>query len=197
MRSIAQSEIDIPRIGAFGNPFLNYRETLILIALVRSVEPKVMIEFGCNAGRTARNVLDHVPSLKHYVGVDAPFSHMPTLAQQVRERVLCPGLFVCDDPRFDLIVPLHGSLDLTPQDLPRCDAAFIDGDHSEQAVLHDSWLAFELVRPGGVIVWHDYGNPAVEVTQALDRLCCEGWPIGHVEESWIAFMRQGGRYASA
>jgi predicted O-methyltransferase YrrM len=189
MRSIAQSEIDIPRIGAFGNPFLNYRETLILIALVRSVEPKVMIEFGCNAGRTARNVLDHIPSLEHYIGIDAPFSHMPTLAQQVSERVLCPGLFAYENPRFVLMIRERGSLDLTPQDLPPCDAAFIDADHSEQAVIHDSRLAFELVRPGGVIVWHDYGNQAVEVTQALDQLCNEGWPIEHVEESWIAFCR--------
>jgi hypothetical protein len=164
---------------------------------VRSVEPKVMIEFGCNAGRTARNVLDHVPSLEHYIGIDAPFSHVPTLTQQVSERVLYPGLFVYEDPRFELIVPLRGSLDLGPQDLPPCDVAFIDGDHSEHAVIHDSNLAFELVRPGGVIVWHDYGNQAVEVTQALDRLCSEGRLIEHVEESWIAFMRQGGRNASA
>jgi hypothetical protein len=26
------------------------------------------------------------------------------------------------------------------------------------------------VRPGGIIIWHDYGNPTVEVTQVLDHL---------------------------
>jgi hypothetical protein len=68
---------------------------------------------------------------------------------------------------------------------------FIDGDHSELAVLHESRIASYLVRRGGIIVWHDYDNPAVEVTQALNRLHEEGWPIASVVGSWLAFMKVG------
>ena len=73
--------------------------------------------------------------------------------------------------------------------LEACDAVFIDGDHSELAVLHESRLARRLMRGRGIIVWHDYGNNAVEVTHALNRLHNEGWPISCVEHSWLAFMR--------
>ena len=66
------------------------------------------------------------------------------------------------------------------------DAVFIDGDHSYKAVVHESKLAREVVRPGGIIVWHDFQNPAVEVTQALTEL---DWPIMSLRGSWLAFMR--------
>jgi predicted O-methyltransferase YrrM len=36
------------------------------------------------------------------------------------------------------------------------DLVFVDGDHSFDAVLADSRSAFDLIRPGGVVVWHDY-----------------------------------------
>jgi hypothetical protein len=57
-------------------------------------------------------------------------------------------------------------------------------------VLQDSRTARALVRQGGVIVWHDYRNGAVEVTPVLDRLAAdEGWPLLHVEGTWLAFLR--------
>jgi hypothetical protein len=79
--------------------------------------------------------------------------------------------------------------ELTRDDLEPCDAVFIDGDHSVKEVSHDSELARELVRLGGIICWHDNLNPAVEVTQVLKRLNASGWPIKQVAGSWIAFMR--------
>jgi hypothetical protein len=40
-----------------------------------------------------------------------------------------------------------------------------------------------------MICWHDYNNPAVEVTQALNSLIGEGWKIESIPNSWLAFMR--------
>jgi hypothetical protein len=40
-----------------------------------------------------------------------------------------------------------------------------------------------------VIIWHDYHNGAVDVTDVIDELCAEGWPIAHVLGTWIAFCR--------
>ena len=91
------------------------------------------------------------------------------------------------DPRFFLLT--ERSQALRTGHLEPCDAVFIDGDHSEAAVLHESRLARRLMRGRGIIVWHDYGNNAVEVTHALNRLHSEGWPISCVEHSWLAFMR--------
>jgi len=38
------------------------------------------------------------------------------------------------------------------------DFAFIDGAHDFQHVLADSLKAYRALGPGGLLVWHDYGN---------------------------------------
>jgi hypothetical protein len=45
------------------------------------------------------------------------------------------------------------------------DSAFIDGGHSYEIVANDTGLAIELVRPGGLVMWHDF-CPLPEVTTA-------------------------------
>jgi len=174
-------------------PFSSYmtpQETSILISLIRSANPKVMIEFGVNLGVTAMQVLNHVPTLEKYIGVDAPSGCVTTLACQTSE---VPGeragIYAADDKRFTLLT--SRTQDLTKEHMEPCDAVFIDGDHSALAVLHESEMSKALCRPGGIIVWHDYGNPAVEVTMVLDRLYDQGWPIYSVNNSWLAFMRTG------
>jgi predicted O-methyltransferase YrrM len=43
------------------------------------------------------------------------------------------------------------------------DSAFIDGGHAYDIVANDTRLAIELVRPGGLVMWHDF-CPLPEVT---------------------------------
>jgi predicted O-methyltransferase YrrM len=173
-----------PVRASFFSKYLNKQETSILIDLVKRVSPKVMIEFGCNVGITAKRVLENVPTLERYVGIDVNADHVPTLECQLSEVPERAGAYAADDHRFFLLT--SSSTLLGPSDLEPCDVVFIDGDHSEEVVTHESRLARKLVRRGGIIVWHDYGNPSVEVTRVLDRL---DWSITSVEGSWLAFMR--------
>jgi len=162
-----------------------------LIALIRSVNPRHVIEFGVNVGRTAKAIMANVPGIEAYTGIDVPLSYVPILPLQRDNAVPNPGEMVLDDPRFKLIVSTRGSLDLTPDDLEPCDAAFIDGDHGREAVLHDTMLARTLVRPGGIIIWHDYNDEPVEVKPVLDEMHlagCEG--IYRDENSWLAYERK-------
>lgn len=186
MLTVDRSEINPAPIEVSGSPYLNAIETALLASLVQSVHPKVMIEIGCQLGRTAKAILTRVPSLEAYIGIDVPFHHKTTLPGQQSEVPLSPGLYA-EDSRFYLLLRETGSQELVPEDLEPCDAVFIDGDHSEAAVLHDSRLARALVRSGGVIVWHDCHNGSVEVTSALDQLSKEGWLITHIEGTWLAF----------
>jgi predicted O-methyltransferase YrrM len=162
-----------------------------LIALIRTVQhPRHVIEFGVNVGRTAKAIMDNVPGIERYTGIDVPLDYVPTLALQLDNAVPNPGEMVLDNPRFCLIVKPRGSLDLTVADLEPCDVAFIDGDHGRAAVLHDTMLARALVRPGGIIIWHDYhdlGN--VDVRAVLDEMHQAGDAISRVENSWLAFER--------
>ena len=100
-----------------------------------------------------------------------------------------PGFLAASDPRFELIIRDCGSLELVPDDLPSCDAVFIDGDHSDAAVTHDSLLAAAIV-PQGIVIWHDANNGSVEVTQVLEHLRAQGWAIETVTGTWLAFCRR-------
>jgi predicted O-methyltransferase YrrM len=191
IKCVGQWALDVRPIDWLGHrEYLQAGEMEILVALVRSVDAQTMIEIGCRDGRTARMLLRNVPSLDRYIGIDVPFDYQPTLAHQKNEMVAEPGHLAMIDERFELIIREHGSLGLKPSELPRVDVVFIDGDHSVDAVEHDSKLARAIVNPGGLILWHDFNDsPHVQVTRVLNRLADEGWPIQHVEGTWLAFMR--------
>src|SRR5215831_16407609 len=158
------------RLRPFQNKYLGDVEVGLLVTLVASVNPRVMIEIGVNEGRTAAQILRALPTLERYIGIDVPPGTEPTLECQRTEVPHTAGIFAAADERFWLLVRDRGSLDVGPQDLELADAIFIDGDHSAKAVAHDSQLSRCLVRPNGIIVWHDAGNEAVEVTQVLEQL---------------------------
>jgi len=186
METRPKSDFALTAVRSY-NFYLNSEETSIVVELVNSVASKVMIEIGCNRGHTARTLLDHVPTLERYIGVDVPFEHEPSLRAQRGEIPVEPAKHAAADKRFYLL--LRSSMLIKPEDLEPCDAVFIDGDHSERAVLHDSDLARALLRPGGIIIWHDFNNESVEVTPALHRLHSCGWPIVAVQSTWLAFCK--------
>jgi predicted O-methyltransferase YrrM len=190
--TIPASRFDVRPIDWAGLPrrYMNPGELEMLIALVRSVSPRHVIEIGVNIGRTAKAILANVPGIEHYTGIDVPLSYVPAKAVQRHEVPANPGELVNDDARFHLVLRPRGSLDLTLQDLPPADAVFIDGDHGCLAVEHDSALARALVRPGGIIVYHDYHElGTVDVKPVLDLLHRGGRNIEHVEGTWLAFER--------
>lgn len=174
----------------FGLPtrFFNPGELEALLHLYESA--RVIVEFGVHEGRNAVAALRNIEGLERYVGVDVLPDYAPHLGYQRREIPKLPGRLALGDERFDLIVKPRGTFDLTAEDLPRCDVVFIDGDHSRKGVENDTALARQIVRPGGVIVWHDdNGSPRVEVTQTLDDYAAAGAPILRVAGTWLAFER--------
>jgi predicted O-methyltransferase YrrM len=172
----------------FANPYLNREETGLVVSLMHEVEPKIVIEFGVQLGRTAKVLLANLPSIERYVGIDVPHHFEPTLQNQKSEVPETAGLYARGDPRFDLMLCAEGSSGLQADDLPRCQAVFIDGDHSEAGASHDSDLARMLLQPPGVIIWHDYGNAAAEVTATINGLVRRGWPIRRIEGTWLAYL---------
>ena len=109
---------------------------------------------------------------------------------QAREVPAVPGELAIGDERFELLLRDRGTFDLTPDDLPSCDVVFIDADHSRVAVLNDRKLAKAIVRPGGMVVYHDdNGLEVVDVSLALDGLADDGAEIVHIAGTWLAFER--------
>lgn len=162
-----------------------------LLHLFETVGAKTVIEFGVNSGRNPLAALRNIATIKHYVGVEIPVEAAQTLlAIQRKEVPHQPGELVENDPRFELIVRDRGTFDLTAADLPQCDALFIDADHSRRGVEHDYALARKLVRPGGVIIFHDdNGRPEVQVTETLNDICAGGEIMFHVNRTWLTYQR--------
>jgi predicted O-methyltransferase YrrM len=178
MQTITKAELGV--IGCTVRQYMQPGEQEVLIALIKPFEPRTMVEIGVNIGITAKAVLRHVGSIHHYYGINLDQDYQFELPAQKIERPVHPGLLVKNDPRFKLL--------LRGDELPLgADVVFIDGDHGRHAVLEDTRWAGGITRPGGLIIWHDYGNPAVEVTGVLNKLAAIGRDIRHVSGTWLAF----------
>lgn len=185
-----QSHLDVQKINWCGLPrrYMNPGELEVLVALARSVSAETIVEIGVNEGRTAMLLIENVPTVRRYVGVDVLPGYVPACAVQRQEVPSAPGHYAKSSGKFELVLRPEGSLDLNEYDLPKCDMMFIDGDHGRAAVAHDTALARKIVRPGGVVVWHDYHDlGTVDVRDVLHDMQHDGHKILSVERTWIAY----------
>jgi len=82
------------------------------------------------------------------------------------------------------------ALDITPW-TGQCDVVFVDGSHAYSYVVSDSEKALELVRPGGLVLWHDYAGPkhSPGVYRALNELATR-LPIVRIQGTALAAYRR-------
>jgi predicted O-methyltransferase YrrM len=189
--TISRSELGVGS-GFTVREYLNPGEQEVLLALIGSVDARVVVEVGVNAGKTAQAVLRGIPTVERYIGIDCTPDYVFELPWQQVERPADPGCLVRHDPRFELILRGNGEHHLYHQlhfDHP-IDVVFIDGDHGREAVWYDTQAATLVVREGGLIIWHDYHNGPVQVSAVLDRLHADGREIFNVEGTWLAFERR-------
>lgn len=174
---------DLGVTGLTARKYLNPGEQDVLLALVKNVEPKIMVEIGVNEGLTAQAVLRECRTIERYIGIDVDADYMFEIPAQQTERPDEPGRLVKHDPRFHLV--------LRGEPMPHeADVVFIDGDHGQRAVLADSVWAAAVVRRGGLIIWHDYNHLAVEVTGVLDKLDSQNRELYHVFGTWLVFEQR-------
>jgi len=170
--------------------YFNEGELEALLCLFESVKPKTIIEFGVNTGRNAVAALRNIEGIESYVGVDVGHEYKTIMRVQRSEVPQIAGELALGDPRFSVIVRARGTFELTAEDLPKADAIFIDADHSRLGVENDYALAKQVIKSGGIIIFHDDNClPVVEVTQTLNDLCAAGAKIQHVKDTWLAFER--------
>jgi len=137
------------------------------LCLLMDVEPKVVVEIGSDAGGTLW-AWQQLPSHPRVIGVsllDGPFG------SGARVEVVDHGSeFVHGDSHdtetYRELVRLLGHDEI--------DVLFIDGDHSFKGVKGDFEMFSPLVRPGGVIAFHDICDhpsvPACKVKAFWDSL---------------------------
>lgn len=186
---VLPTEFGLEQINKDGldGKFYHPGELETIVAVLRKVKPKAMLEIGINEGRFAKAILQNVSGIEKYIGIDVLPGYETQCSIQKDELSERPGTLVKDNEAFELYLSKNGSFDWSKETLPRFDAVFIDGDHGARAVGYDSALAKDVINPGGVILWHDYHkHGCVDVKPVLDKLRSEGRDIKHIEGTSLA-----------
>jgi predicted O-methyltransferase YrrM len=154
-------------------------EMMLICAFVRQRSPAVCFEIGTFDGRTTHNVAANQPPNGICYTLDLPPADVARaalpLASGDSTYIDKPASGSRMAPRDGAarIVQLYGdsaAFDFSPY-RGQIDLMFVDGSHSYEYVLSDSDAAWHAVKPGGLILWHDYDSrwwPGV--TRALNQL---------------------------
>jgi predicted O-methyltransferase YrrM len=141
-------------------------ELKVISNIVKAFQPKTIFEIGTFEGRTTLNMaLNSGPETK-IITLDLPESDFEEAKFKVEEGEVMyikkkrSGERFLGHPLRSKIVQVFGdsaTFDFTPYS-NEIDLVFIDGSHAYEYVVNDTIKALELVRPGGIILWHDYTN---------------------------------------
>lgn len=172
-------------------------ELLALCQIVRRQDPETIFEIGTFMGATTLRLAANSRGTVYTLDLP-PKGHPDYVPPPVDDPDLdvypdFPGACYADTPHSARIQQLYGNsqtFDFSPY-YNTIDLVFVDGSHHFDPVLRDSMNAFKMLRPGGVIVWHDYGEWAPEVVDAL-RTVSRRFPLVHVSGTSLAVYRENG-----
>lgn len=177
--------ISIP-IGAIneltGHP--NKTDMLYVCGIAKLLGARQIFEFGTYLGRTTYHLTfahddAHVTTLNLPPGSDPRYGKYLGVYFRGTDREQRITQIYCDSLKFDT-APYCGKFDLV----------FVDGDHSYDAVKNDTTKAFELLRPGGAIIWHDYAPKSGELVKFF-REFTEHRPLFRIKRTCLLLYLDG------
>ncbi len=179
--SVSWTSLDLGRPVRFlerekANGNIRISELAILCGLSRRcAKGQPLMEIGTFDGRTTLNLALNAPSDAIIYTLDLPSG--ASLDRLDKKEKGFTGIFPRERRYHDYpcaakkIVQLTG--DSTEYDFSwlrgRCSLVFVDGSHAYDLVKSDTSAALEMVAPGGIVLWHDYGVWK-GVTAALDEI---------------------------
>ena len=176
-------------------------ESLVLLKLMRVVQPSRIFEFGTFEGETTRLLLANLPPAdthsERIYTLDLAETENVSFEggdDALAERVLSSQRKYSFLPNAHLVKQLlQDSMYLDPQPYRGMfQFVFIDANHKLDYVRKDTENAFEMI--GGsphCVAWHDYRNPDFpELTQYLEDLAKDR-ELYHVEETKLVFQLGG------
>lgn len=151
-------------------------EQIIILDLVaEAIEGKkspAILEIGTFKGHTTQAIAQNYPKISVWT-VDLPTGVLPVIPDIFAERPYY------GKTQSDSVITANNVTQVfADSGLPlginqKFNLVFIDGGHSFLQLLNDTIVALELVKKGGIIVWHDYGDcyrhTLVRVLDALNK----------------------------
>ena len=190
----------------FGNPnvvgaicgYTREDDTRAVLTLLSHARPRRVLEIGTGPGHMTANLTRWTPQDARVFTIDL-VRGMPRVAPvAVEQQVEVPAH--SDWGRFaNHFGMAHKAFFITADtmayDFGRIaplDFAFIDGGHDLEHVLNDSRKTYNILSPGGLIVWHDFNSPVpwVKVREAIEQMKFDE-PVVHVEGTEVAFLIRG------
>jgi hypothetical protein len=173
-------------------------EAWVLSVLARDATE--MFEFGTCTGRTtylwARNSPPgaRVTTLTLAPGQEDRYSVEPGdrgLESRVALKEIHAGPFLYQGTDVEeKVTQLYGdskAFDETPY-RGRCDLIFVDGSHAASYVRSDTDKALRMLRPGGLLLWHDYSPHVPGVFATLNALA-RRLPLVHLGGTTLVAYR--------
>jgi predicted O-methyltransferase YrrM len=168
-----------------------------LLKMVKTVQPRVLVELGTAHGNTVANICNQLPNCRVWT-VNAPAERM---TGEITTYSLDAGEIGSVYRRYgfgDRVVQtfentLH--LDLSKYfDEPCVDLAIIDACHDTEYVLNDFAKVAPFMRPGGLVLCHDTDPTPDAHTWGSYRACMrlrrQGFDIRLVDGTWWGVWRK-------
>jgi predicted O-methyltransferase YrrM len=122
----------------------DFIDGLILAAITRTLKPLILWELGTGYGRTGLIAAHNTPDNAKIFTIDCDGKGNCGRIFRDRPEAKKITVFNHDRPSVDFS-PWRGKANLV----------FVDANHEYENVLRDTEVAFNLVAPGGWIIWHD------------------------------------------
>jgi predicted O-methyltransferase YrrM len=175
-----------------------------LLKIVRSAQPRVVVELGTAHGNTVANICNQLPDC-HVWTVNAPAERMTgdiTTYSLDENEIGCVYRQYGFADRVVQILENTLDLDLSRYFNEACvDLAIIDACHDIEYVLNDFQKVEPFVRPGGLVLLHDTYPTRTAHTwtsyEACMRLRRRGFDIRLVDGTWWGVWRKHAPLATA
>jgi len=172
-RSIRLSFQTFPRIGAS----ISLVEAAALSALIHKINAKRIFEFGTYKGVSTTQIALNLPQDGMVFSLDLPEDHpayslaIPKVAEQQIAAEKGKGILIPHDleGKVTFLRADSAKLDTNPF-RESIDLVFVDGAHSYEYVKNDTLKGLEMLRPGGIIAWHDCTPSHPDVVRYLREL---------------------------
>jgi len=186
------------------NGNIRVSELAVLSALAAHCDPETdLFEIGTFDGRTALNLafsapdscrihtLDLAPEMETEFSLAPGERHMVERAQSGARISAYRGSHQTVTARIHQLYGDSGSFDFSPYH-NRCSLVFVDGSHAYDYVHSDTEAAMKMVKPGGAIIWHDYGIWE-GVTRALEEIEARDQPgLRNIQGTSLVYWRSAG-----
>jgi len=169
---------------------VNDEETAILRRLASDVpENGLILEIGCAWGHSCKNMLEASNETVNLVAID-PWTLLGRKDWVGHEKLFLENIEPFKN-RVEVVKAFSQEVDVEKLLNGRgIDLLFIDGDHHRNAVRDDYLKYHKFVKPGGVLVFHDYDLLA-GVTKAVNWYVVpsELWEFRVEERLWIGRLK--------